>query len=43
MKRLPKSKNVSAKDELITKLKEVFTENNVRIVEKQLDLVAKIN
>jgi DNA polymerase-3 subunit alpha len=43
MKRLPKSKNVSAKDELITKLKEVFTENNVRIVEKQLDSVAKIN
>ena len=43
MTRLPKSKNVSAKDELITKLKEVFTENNVRIVEKQLDSVAKIN
>lgn len=43
MKRLPKSRNVNADTELITKLKQIYSENNVGIVEKCLDSVYKMN
>lgn len=37
MKRLPKSRNVKANQELLSRLREIYTEKNVRIVEKSLD------
>ncbi len=43
MKRLPKSRNVKANQELITALRQVYSENNVLIVEKSLDTIGKMN
>jgi DNA polymerase-3 subunit alpha len=43
MKRLPKSRNVKAGKELITRLRQVYSENNIVIAEKYLDSVQKMN
>jgi DNA polymerase-3 subunit alpha len=43
MKRLPKSKNVNASKELISKLRKIYSENNVVIVEKCLASANKID
>lgn len=43
MKRLPKSRNVKANAELIARLGQIFSEKNIRFVEKCLDSVKQIN
>ena len=37
IKRLPRSRNVNANQDLISRLNEIFTEKNIGIVEKSLD------
>ena len=37
MKRLPKSRNVKVSQNLISRLKKVYSDNNIVIVEKSLD------
>lgn len=39
MKRLPKSRSVKADKELIAKLQQIFSEKNIRLVEKHLDSI----
>jgi len=39
MKRFPKNMNVKADSELITKLQQIFSEKNIRVVEKCLDSI----
>ena len=43
MKKLPKSRNVKAEKELISRLKEVYSEENVRITEKSIENIRKID
>ncbi|TAH73831.1 MAG: DNA polymerase III subunit alpha [Anaerolineaceae bacterium] len=43
MKRLPKSRDVNACKELISKLRQIYSEDNIVIVEKCLDSVGKMN
>lgn len=43
VKKLPKSRNTKADDSLIERLKDIFSEDNIRIKEKTIDYLKKID